>query len=351
MRLPPFFDEIAARYRQERGQLKVRFVADAVEKLSLMFTRRAQRPRHYLEDARLRQAYAYYFTPLNSVKVHWVLEELRGYDPEFLQRPIHALDYGSGCGAGMLGLLHAGGQGSMHLFDFVRETRDEAQFFFDAYPDKKLGIEFIRTVRDTDRYDLILLSNVVSELADTRPVTKLFDHVNEKGYLIVIEPADQGNTIALQKLRDEFAARGITISAPCLMSGPCPMLQADPGMWCCMEVPFDRPRFVHEIDARAGFDRKFLKFSYFVATRGGASLGSKLPDHSWRLVGDVHRTKGRSCAKVCGKSGALPEAVLLSRDVGDASRSFLHARRGDVLIMKIEEDLRVKIVERRKPLG
>jgi ribosomal protein RSM22 (predicted rRNA methylase) len=348
MRLPPFFDDVSSRYRKERGDLKVRYLADAVEKLSLMFTGRAPRPKHYLEDARLRQAYAYYFTPLNSVKVHWVLEELRGYDPEFLSRPLRVLDYGSGCGAGMLGLLHAGVQGTLQMFDFVRDVREEAQFYFDAYPDKKLNIEFIRTVREEDRYDLILLSNVVSELHDPKPVLKLLEHLD--GYLIVIEPADQANTLALQKLRDEISRRA-TIAAPCLTQALCPMLQADPHMWCCMEFAFDRPKFINEVDARVGFDRKFLKFSYFVATRTGKTLGAKFPDDAWRLVGDVHRSKGRACAKVCGKSGTLPEAVLLSRDIGDASRSFLHAKRGDVLLMKVEEEGRVKIVERRKPLG
>ncbi len=351
MNLPPFFDGIMYRYRENRGGLKVRYLSDAVTKLSRMFTKQETRLKNYLDDPHLRAGYAYYYTPLNSVKVLWVLEELRTYDPGFLSKPLTALDYGAGCGAGMLGLMHAGIQGTATLFDPARDAQAESRFFADHYPQQKLQVEFARTVRDDERYDLILLSNVLSELPDTRPALKLLDFLNDPGYLIVIEPADQVNTTALQKFRDEAASKGHVLSAPCLSSAPCPMLRDNPRMWCCMEVPFNRPKFVSEVDSRAGFDRRSLKFSYLVFTKGGKTLGGLHRDNAWRLVGDIHRSKGKSCGTFCGKSGKLAEATLMSRDLNDQTRVFVRSRRGETLNMDLDGTSRVKMVERPQGLG
>jgi ribosomal protein RSM22 (predicted rRNA methylase) len=334
--LPSSLTAAADGYR-ERYAPRLKELADGVDRLSKMFTGRARRPRGYLSDPLLRRAYAHYFTPLNSLKVRWVLEELKRYDPGFFGAPRDALDYGCGCGAGLLGLAQAGAAGTLRLFDIVREVREDIDFYFNAMR-PPLSLEWVRTVRDEDRFDLILLSHVVSELGDPRPVLSLVDHLRSPGYLVVIEPADQANTLALQKLRDRLAAAGQTIAAPCLHAAPCPMLRDDPKMWCCMEEPIERPRFVSEIDRRLGFEKSSVKFSYLVVTRGGRTLGDAAGEGTWRLVGDIHRTKGRATGVFCGRSTELRAPVLLNRDRADATRPFLRARRGEVLRIDIEEN-------------
>ncbi len=55
-----------------------------------------------------------------------------------------------------------------------------------------------------------------------------------------------------------------------------------------------------------------------------------------RLVSNLHKEKGKAWAWVCGRSGPLCRAEVLTRHRSESTADFFHADRGQVLQMKVE---------------
>jgi ribosomal protein RSM22 (predicted rRNA methylase) len=118
------------------------------------------------------------------------------------------------------------------------------------------------------------------------------------------------------------------VFAPCTRGvAPCPML-ADDRDWCHEERPGTLPPRAARLAQVTGLRDGALKFSYLVLRHAPGHVGGG--DHTVRVVGHPHRSKGKLETEVCGDQG-LVRLRLLSRHRGAANRAFEHARRGDVL--------------------
>jgi hypothetical protein len=102
-----------------------------------------------------------------------------------------------------------------------------------------------------------------------------------------------------------------------------------PNLWCHQDRAWPRPAAVAEVDRRTGLAKESLKYSYFVATRKGRTLGDLAGDA--RVVSDLHREKGKAWAWLCGREGPLCRLEVLTRHRSRATAPFFRAGRGDVL--------------------
>jgi len=313
--------DLLARYHAERGGSAGETTA-GVRELSAMFNGVTPHRPGYLANPKLRRAYVHYYLPVNAEKVSRVLKELDAYAPE---RPKpRVLDFGCGPGTAAIAALLHRPVADLVLVDVVDEALDDARFFC-----KELGVT-PRTMHEVpdEKFDLILAANVFAE-----QLASLEEHLAEGGYLVVVEPALKATTRKLEEWRDEMVRRGFRVAAPCVGQAKCPMLERT-DLWCHMDISWPRPATVNEIDKRLGLDKESLKFSYAVITKGGrtlADLGGEV-----RVVSNLHKEKGKAWAWVCGKSGPLCRAEVLTRHRSEETAAFFHADRGQVLAMKVE---------------
>jgi hypothetical protein len=179
-----------------------------------------------------------------------------------------------------------------------------------------------------EQFDLILASNAFAE-----HLAPLEERLSEGGYLIVIEPALKETTRKLGEWRDEMVRRGYRVAAPCVGQVKCPMLERS-DLWCHQDVSWPRPATVNEIDRRLGLNKESLKYSYLVITKGGRTLADLGGDV--RIVSNLHKEKGKSWAWVCGRSGPLCRAEVLTRHRSESTTDFFHGDRGHVLRMQVQ---------------
>ena len=270
----------------------------------------------YLSRRPLRHAYVCYYLPLNYARVRNVLQELKGF-ADLPAKP-RVLDFGSGPGSASLAALDELDRPDLTLVDIVDEALDDAAFLINR--------PFERASEPPpSQYDLILAANVLAELPDPKPLRRLLDHsLAPDGYLVLVEPATPAPARRVMTWRDELVAAGYRIAAPCLGATACPM-RSHGDLWCHQDAPWDLPRGVSELDRELGFDKESLKYSYLVVTRAGAVRASP---NRWRVVSNLHKSKGRAWAWLCGAKEELVKADLLTRL---RLPDFEHARRGDVL--------------------
>lgn len=307
--------DLLARYHAERGG-SLAATVEGVRALSAMFNGVTPFRPGYMADRALRRAYVHYYLPVNAEKVARVLAELESYAPA----PRRVLDFGCGPGTAALALLLRGKKiDDLTLVDVVDEALDDAAFLA-----RELGAS-PRALHEPpdEKFDLILAANVYSE---TRP--RLEELLADRGHLVVLEPALKESTRRLMEWRDDLAARGFRIAAPCLGRARCPMLEhAD--LWCHQDLPWPRPAPVAEVDRRLGLDKESLKFAYAVVTPKGPTLADG-PART-RLVSNLHKEKGKAWAWLCGRDGPLCRAEMLTRHRSDANLDFFRADRGDLL--------------------
>lgn len=362
-------------------ELKV-LAADVARLSSLLTREREDLPDVYLRDKRLRQAYLLYFVPSNLAKIHLPLRELSLHPKGILlKEQLRILDIGSGPGTATLGALDFfSQQGKRPLLQFtavdqVGENLKDAEGLFRSWRDRtgiNASLRTIRSEADTvtdrlsgDRYDIIILSNVLNELyhgnedrvARRTVFLKNILHrlLTPDGSCIIIEPALRETSRELLMARDGLLEEGFSIYSPCPGNGKCPAL-ANPKDWCHEDVPWDPPDIIKEIDSRIGLRKDSLKFSYIVLRKDGLSLTDISGEHSFRVVSEPLVSKGKIEFYLCGK-GERRLAVRLDKDRTVSNEPFENMRRGDIVgfervtddgkRFKAEKDTRVMIKSQR----
>jgi hypothetical protein len=297
------------------------------------------------------------------------------------REPLRILDLGAGLGATTWGVLRAltaaGGRG---FVDATWVDSDRAAL--------ELGVELARArhsepmslrvqahgeglawsdrVRETMRFDLVLVGQLLSELdlelPDPERVQKhaamlarwIEHHLEEHGSLVVIEPALRDRTRHLHRVRDSLLRLSdrtdgvghlshVTVFAPCLHAAPCPALARETD-WCHEDLPVDVPSWLVPVAQAAGLRREGLTFSYLVVRRDGARLVDALPTGQrrarLRVVSGAMPSKGKHEAFVCGElesGGALVPArarvMRLDRDARAPNAPWADAARGELLVV------------------
>jgi len=313
----------------------------------------------YMASRWHRAAYFLYFLPANFAKAQAVLWELA---PTLSGKTtLSVLDAGSGPGSLSLGLLDFVARQTdirelkILALDSSREALEDWRFLVRGYAGvlaeegKALKASYVTRTVDLaaaeaaeGEYDVVLFGDSLNELfAGSDEGVKeraalLADYagrLTSGGSIVVIEPALKELSRQVQAIRDLLVRDyGMSIYAPCLRQGPCPMLAAGRERdWCHTAVLWMRPRIVRQIDEIAKRNKHVVKFSYLVARRtNGCPVEIPEGAQTLRVVGDRMAEKGKFHALLCGEGGC-EKYTLLRRDEVPAREDFTRMHRGDIV--------------------
>jgi SAM-dependent methyltransferase len=299
----------------------------------------------YMDDPALLGAYLLYYWPVSYLEASLAIAELA-------LEPRRVLDLGSGPGPAAAAALDAGAvrvdlaDRSERALELATRVlgRDEARIAA-ARVDLE-SPEALAAASGT--YDLVILGHSLNELWRGREDrialrTSLLERAGRLlepgGTLLVLEPALLETSREALRLRDALADSGYRILGPCPASdsGPyrCPALAAGPDRTCHAESAWDPPEPVASIAARAGLDRRSVKYAWFAADpRGGPARGvaDGPPDAATlegRVVSDPMLNKaGRVRYFICSE-GRIATVSASSSAPEAKSSGFLSLRRGD----------------------
>lgn len=358
-------------------------MARGVAELSQLFTSERQGlDGSYLEDDGLRLGYLSYYLPVNLAKVQSLLDELPAdaFDLFPPERPLTVLDVGSGPGTAALGVLDwmatRFGPGKKRLevlaVDRSPLALRDCQGLWEAYGkiapmlgsrlvpvrmDLRQGAKLARLGKSLNRpSDLILLANCLNELcrgardpvkALVKFLRVLLDLLDERGTLMVLEPALRSVSRRLHEVRDRLLAEGAcTVYSPCLHDRPCPALVKEDD-WCHEDRPWIAPPWVARLDRLVGFRKDSLKFSYVLLRKDGRMLVPRAPT-VFRVVSELRELKGEQRAWLCNETGR-PEVGRLDRDRSAANAAVEDWHRG--AIVKIDQIAWKAATRKREGLG
>ncbi len=337
-----------------RDELKT--LAADVARLSRLLTKeRGNLPAAYLKDHGLRTAYRRYFLPANAGKIHTPLRELAIHPKNLLSKErLRILDIGTGPGTALLGVMEFfGGQAQKPSLEFIAvdhvvENLMEAEALFQEYRNEHYINAALHTVKSSverlehhleGRFDIIVLSNVLNELAarDEERIARrtgilkniLSRFLAEDGSCVIIEPALHETSREMLLVGDGLLDEGFHVYAPCLTGEKCPAL-VDPKDWCHEDRPWDPPEIIKEIDSRIGLRKDSLKFSYLVLRRDVLSLADVYGERALRVVSEPLVSKGKIEFYVCGPGGRR-RVTRLDKDRTPLNGPFENLRRGDIV--------------------
>jgi hypothetical protein len=286
-----------------------------------------------------------------------------------LDGTLRVLDLGAGLGASTWGLARAlaaaGFSGAIEAtwVDADREALELGTSIVRGRGGREGEVELrartrtvsVGAVAGLGRFDVVLVGQVLSELDVSSPEdhrrqrhaallrSLLDEHTEEGGAIVVIEPALRDRARHLHRVRDDLAAGGVTIFAPCLHAAPCGALARESD-WCHEDLAVDLPDWLVPVARAAGLRREGLTFSYLVLHRGvrrlADAVGAQPGAARLRVVSGGIRTKGKLEAYVCGEL-AGPEGLVaararlmrLDRERTADNAAWDRATRGDVLVI------------------
>jgi len=344
-------EQVAAQLHGRK--VDARTLADAVSELSRVYTR--ERGQMAKLDKRSLLARAAFFLPRDLPKIFGPLDELlgAGLGPE--KAELHVLDVGAGLGATSFGLarwLRLRGRPVQALRVVALEHNAPALRAFQSFvrafaelPDEFVPIaldaraEDLRSVRSSEKFDLIMFGFVLNELFLELPELEraqrraeiLIDasaRLAPGGAVLLLEPALKETTRELMQLRDVLCARGVApfVIAPCLHALACPMLPSERD-WCHQELAYALPPALADVARAASLRYEGLSYASLVLANAARPA---LPAHSYRVVSDRLVSKGKLELYGCSESG-YTRLTRLDRHASDGNQAFESARRGHVL--------------------
>jgi ribosomal protein RSM22 (predicted rRNA methylase) len=321
----------------------IEFFAKGAGELSIAFTReRGSLPLNYLNAPKYRSGYILYFTVTNYLKALHCLSEAGWVHGG---KRIKVLDIGTGPGTALLAAadFFEGADISLTGIDQNRPILKDARALLRTHMGSDVGLNLIsafithknlRHVLGHGRYDIIFLSNILSELKDEVEAGRMIgallsDHLAPAGRLIVIEPALQRTSRSLMTVRDILLGFEIPlrIVAPCLHENACPMRIMGRRDWCHMYLDWERPAIIEKIDRLVGNRKDYLKFSYLIAANDWRREGN---DAHWRVVSAPLQSKGKVELLVCNRRGLI-RLSRLDKDRSGENAVFDRLQRGDLI--------------------
>lgn len=359
-----------------------RDLLENIVRLSRQFTcDRGDHPTRYFDEQNLASAYLAYFFPVNLAKVQELLDEqLPVLPPRSEDKTLRVLDLGCGPGTGVLGVLdwatvHAGfGSAKLHCVavdqskralltcealwkQYTRHRQSIAHALYPIQHDVRRGLGHdIQLAGGNEGYDLIIIQNLLNEIHMGRPdriqarcdlIQSALRLLSPHGSIMLIEPALRESSRELHQVRDCLLASGAcTLYSPCLHEKPCPALVKRTD-WCHEERPWHPPDWIQAVDARVGFIKDALKFSYVLLRKDGQAIVHRR-ENVYRMVSELRVFKGETRAWLCNDTGRS-EVGLLTKQRSPTNEAFQRGNRG--YIIKIDGIVRKEKKDRPASLG
>lgn len=238
--------------------------------------------------------------------------------PEF--QPKHVLDVGAGPGTASWAANSTWTNiESITMLDQSEEFLDIASRLVKGSESASLSSakmmrhDFSNLALQEARFDLILLSYSLTEIADTtlsEVITKLWTSCD--GALVIIEPGTPRDYQRIMTARRCLIGLGAHIAAPCPHADPCPLVEND---WCHFTVRLPRSRdHMHMKGAVVPFEDE--RFSYLIATK--TNIANM---HPWgRILAEPTSLKFAVTFKICSTEG-LYEMVVKKRNKDDFQKA------------------------------
>jgi SAM-dependent methyltransferase len=330
-------------------------LAKRLARLSELYTRDRGSLEAIVGDADLLAPRLRFQLPRDVLKVAGPLRELAVVDALPRGARWRVLDVGAGLGASSLGVaLFVKQRGLAVGLDVEAVDRDAlalrvlGRLAARAEPAGLCDVR-LRThhadVRDprelpTGPFDLVTVGLVLNEAfaeADAvsdaaRWVIGACKRLAPGGSLVIVEPALRPTARFLHRVRDLLSADPAPphVFAPCIRTGPCPMLERDRD-WCHEDLDVALPPPLADLARAAGLRRSRLSYSYLTLRNDGRRLSEGSSDASTlRVVSQRLPSKGKLELFGCGEVGR-PRLVRLNRHASAANRGFERARRGDII--------------------
>lgn len=263
----------------------------------------------YMDDAGLLGAYLLYYWPVSWAQSARALR-LSGMGGRL--NGARVLDLGSGPGPMAAAALDLGAA-SATLMDKSRAALDLAGGLLrgQAAGTVQADLDGAFSI-PPGPYDLIVAGHVLNEIAGPnalerrlRLLESVLPSLSRDGAVLVMEPATLDASRSLLALRDNLAARGWRVLAPCTHSEPCPALAAGPQHTCHDQAAWSMPTVVAGLARIAGLDRGLVKASWLALAPPGQATGSR--PNAWRVVSEPMLNKaGRVRYLVCGQGRRFP---------------------------------------------
>jgi SAM-dependent methyltransferase len=287
---------------------------------------------------------------------------------------MRVLDIGSGPGTFPLAIADAWGRlapGTVRISALEKET-ENLEAYRSLVPACAAGDPSVRIaeplqddLRSVDPkdlpsdFDLLTFGNVLSELRDLAPdekaalVERLSRSLAPDGTLVIMEPADLENSVALRRLTGALARRGLNLYAPCtsLWSTAC----VPDRCWTFREEPRIAPTRLMSRLAATDDGYRYLntdvKFSYAILRKDGRTREtyrvprgerairlSRLPGHLKRRVnvvvakmsGDLGGGHGDHVFKVCDGTPRKPVFAVVPPHQATHARPLLDGQYGEI---------------------
>ena len=230
-------------------------------------------------------AYLAYQFPVYFIQFEHILGMLASSG--FLKKDLHILDIGSGPGVAALAtidFLSRTGQGNatLHAVELSGEQREAFAFLSGRFSDGIAGIVIKDPVPEDlttvpigvlpSQVDLLVFQNVLNELTGltikerAARVLALSEVLADDGVIVITEPADMVNSIAMRQTVQELALSGLVVLSPC----PPGWIKTcnSQHCWSFVEKPPLRPTRLMEMVASCKESYRFLnidiKYSYAV---------------------------------------------------------------------------------------
>ena len=333
------------------------------------------RPISYRAGYRVLAYLAYQF-PVVFVQSLHLLHDMAG--DGLLKERMRVLDIGSGPGTVPLALTDAWGRlspGEVHLFALEKETENLEAYrsLVPAFAEGNPAVHIeeplqgdLSSLHPDDLpmgMDLIVFANVLSELRKLSHrekaalVGKMAGALSGDGIILLMEPADRENSIALRRLAVALGEEGLFLSAPCtpLWNTAC----LPDRCWSFRETPPVSPPRLMSLLASSEDGYRYLntdvKFSYallgkdrrplveYRVPRGAKALRlSKLQAHVKHRVnvvvakmsGDLGGGRGHAVYKVCDGTPQKPVFAVVPEHQAAHARALVEGRYGEILSLE-----------------
>ena len=318
-------------------KISLKVLAEQVLKLSDFFIDHPQDQTPWSENY-CKQAYRYYYLPLNYLRVDHVIT--RGLEVDFFKNIETTIDWGAGPGTASFALAK-NLQINMQLKNqyLIEKSTAAIKDFQDLHTQLKnpqITSELnLKKINSDAKKTLLVFSYSLTEM-DSMP-----DGWNQFEALMILEPATKQDGRKLLELRKKLIADGYTIWAPCIHQTDCPLLEKSNSDWCHDRVHVKAPAWFLQLEQNLPFKNKTITTSYLLARKEKPNYDFK---NKIRLTGDSLDEKGKTRQLACRG----PEREFLTWMHKDIKPQTLP--RGDLITLPSEVENKSNEIRLKKPV-